>query len=132
MSRCNRPSPDVYSSREAAEITGVPWRTVSYWSQTGTVKPLIPCAGTGTDQWFDYTGLLVLFIIGQVGSGVSLEQKCEISKLIASHLAATANVLKFTLGDFVVLVIDLAGARKQLAARIASTILVRHTQGARQ
>jgi hypothetical protein len=66
----------LYSTREAARIVGANFRNVDYWANNGEATACIPAHGTGTDRWYTYEDLVVLYVVnamrGETGHDMRL------------------------------------------------------------
>lgn len=59
-----------YTSREAAAITGVPYKTIDNWARTSLVVPSVAQAqGSGTERRYSHDDLVALRITRQLRKG---------------------------------------------------------------
>ncbi len=80
--------PDGYSSKQTAEIVGVTYRQLDYWTRTGLIQPAIAQAvGSGSRRRYDYRNLLELKAIKNLlDAGIRLELVREVFEYLSEHL----------------------------------------------
>ncbi|HJO99641.1 MAG: MerR family transcriptional regulator [Acidimicrobiales bacterium] len=79
---------DGYSSKRTAEIVGVTYRQLDYWTRTGLVKPTLGAAtGSGSRRRYDYRNLLELRAVKTLlDAGIRLEHVREVFSYLSEHL----------------------------------------------
>jgi DNA-binding transcriptional MerR regulator len=80
--------PDGYSSKTTAEIVGVTYRQLDYWTRTGLVEPALGAAtGSGSRRRYDYRNLLELRAVKTLlDAGIRLELVREVFSYLSEHL----------------------------------------------
>jgi len=77
----------LYSSQEAAELSGISYRQLDYWTRLGVVKPEREAKGTGTARRWSPTQIVELRVIaGLRGSGVSMQRVRRAAGWLRKHL----------------------------------------------
>jgi len=71
-----------YYAGEAAEVTGIPYRTLDHWARTGLVTPSISEArGAGRSRLYSFTDLVALRIARELREkGISIRSLKEVVK----------------------------------------------------
>src|SRR6266700_7498201 len=71
-----------FSTREAAQITGVSHRTVDFWAKTKLIVPSIADAnGTGTDRLYNFDDLVALRVARELRqAGISTQSLRKVVK----------------------------------------------------
>ena len=71
-----------FSTREAAQVSGVSHRTVDYWAKTKLIVPSIADAnGTGTDRLYSFDDLVALRVVRELRlAGISTQALREVVK----------------------------------------------------
>lgn len=54
----------TYTSMEAAELTGLTYRQIDYWSRQGYITPLVEATGTGSRRRFSAAQVDRLQVVG--------------------------------------------------------------------
>jgi DNA-binding transcriptional MerR regulator len=79
---------DGYNSKRAAEIVGITYRQLDYWTRTDLVKPALGAAtGSGSRRRYDYRNLLELRAVKTLlDAGIRLELVREVFSYLSEHL----------------------------------------------
>ncbi len=87
-----------YSGTRAAEIVGITYRQLDYWTRTGLIVPSVETAkGSGTRRAYAYKDLLELRVIKNLlDAGIKLELVREVFTYLQENLGedvASANLV---------------------------------------
>ena len=79
---------DGYNSKRTAEIVGITYRQLDYWTRTDLVKPALGAAtGSGSRRRYDYRNLLELAAVKSLlDAGIRLELVREVFTYLTQHL----------------------------------------------
>ena len=69
---------------EAANITGIPYRTIDHWARTGLIKPSISEAkGAGRSRLYSFTDLVALRVVRDLrNKGISVQSLRKVVTLL--------------------------------------------------
>ena len=83
-----KPLEEGYSAKRAAEIAGIAYRQLDYWTRTDLVKPALGAAtGSGSRRRYDYRNLLELRAVKTLlDAGIRLELVREVFSYLSEHL----------------------------------------------
>ena len=75
---------DGFYAGEAAEITGIPYRTIDHWARTGLIRPSISEArGSGRCRLYSSLDLLALRVVRDLrDKGVSVQSLRKVIQLL--------------------------------------------------
>ena len=77
----------LYSSKEAAKLSGISYRQLDYWTRLGVIKPEQEAKGTGTARRWSPIQIVELRVIaGLRGRGVSMQRVRRASGWLRKHL----------------------------------------------
>jgi len=77
----------LYSSQEAARLSGISYRQLDYWARLGIVKPAREAKGTGTARRWSPTEIVELRVIAGLRSGgVSIQRVKRAVGWLRKHL----------------------------------------------
>ena len=110
-----RPRPGLFSTSEASAITGVSHRTIDYWSKIKLVVASIEAAGTGSDRWYSFEDLVILYAIGQSPMDAVKGKQCIVRAL---RDQPGADVVKVSPSPLLTVFINAARLRKEVASAI--------------
>jgi|SRR5579872_2638045 len=73
-----------YYAGEAAQITGIPYRTIDHWARTGLVKPsLADSSGSGRSRVYDFKDLVALRVARDLrDKGISVQSLRKVVDLL--------------------------------------------------
>jgi|TARA_B100000315_G_scaffold4243_1_gene4183 DNA-binding transcriptional MerR regulator len=79
---------DGYNSKRTAEIVGITYRQLDYWTRTDLVRPaLVVATGSGSRRRYDYRNLLELRVVKTLlDAGIRLERVREAFSYLSDHL----------------------------------------------
>ncbi|MBS1264209.1 MAG: putative HTH-type transcriptional regulator [Acidimicrobiaceae bacterium] len=79
---------DGYNSKRTAEIVGITYRQLDYWTRTDLVRPALDVAtGSGSRRRYDYRNLLELRAVKTLlDAGIRLELVREVFSYLSDHL----------------------------------------------
>jgi hypothetical protein len=110
----------MYSTTEAARLTGVALRTVDYWAKCGVASAVVPARGTGSARRYDYADLIVLKAMQQLPC-----DDVAVRKLIAAELRNSdlfqVEIFQMPLSPLLEVFINLARIRESIEATDAVT-----------
>ncbi|HBL08333.1 MAG TPA: MerR family transcriptional regulator, partial [Acidimicrobiaceae bacterium] len=77
-----------FSSKRTAEIVGVTYRQLDYWTRTGLIQPALEAAtGSGSRRRYDYRNLLELKAVKTLlDAGIRLELVRDVFAYLSEHL----------------------------------------------
>ena len=77
-----------FSSKRTAEIVGVTYRQLDYWTRTGLIQPALEAAtGSGSRRRYDYRNLLELKAVKTLlDAGIRLELIRDVFAYLSEHL----------------------------------------------
>lgn len=129
-----------YSSKRTAEIVGVTYRQLDYWTRTDLIKPaLVVATGSGSRRRYDYRNLLELKAIKTLlDAGIRLELVREVFSYLSEHLDEDVTRVNLVIsgtrsvavrsgdeiidllrqGQGVLNILPLAGVKEQLDSKI--------------
>ncbi len=105
----------LFSTGDAAKISGVPMRTVDYWDRIGLVKPSIRTHGSGFSRYYKLPDLVVLKAMGALQHETNIELRRGVAAQIRNNPGQ--NVLRVKHGPFLELVLDLLRLRQEVKTR---------------
>jgi DNA-binding transcriptional MerR regulator len=87
----------VFTSKQACEITGITTRQVVHWDAQGLVKPSMrPASGRGTQRLYSYKDLLAIKVVKDLrDQEISLQKIRKCVAFLRKHLPHTSQPLNY-------------------------------------
>jgi DNA-binding transcriptional MerR regulator len=126
MSYARAPGPGLFSSGEASAITGVSQRTIDYWSKIRLVRASIECHGTGSDRWYNFEDLVVLYAIRQSPMD-AVHAKLSIVRALRDQ--SRAEIVEVSLSPLLTVFINVARVREQVTSALDRPRAIKRKKG---